>query len=418
VAVNLMRLAVVAGALVVTLAVITVVHRILLRTGRRFWVARELANRSHRPLQLLAISYLLDVGLRSSGLTVSWRGAVVHVLDLVSIAAGAWLFTGLLFVIEDVALARFRTDVEDNQQARTVHTQIQVIRRITAVSVAVFAIGAMLMTFHEARIIGTSLLASAGVAAAIAAFAANTLLSNLIAGLQLAFGKSLRLDDVVVINDEWGRIEDITLTYIVLHIWDDRRLILPTSWFTSHPFENWTRTQASLLGAVEFDLDWSVPVERMRDELRAVLSDTEMWDGRVSVLQVTDAVNGYVHLRALVSAANAPTLWDLRCLVRERLVGWLREHHPEALPKVRAEVGAEVRDLPAELRPTRDGRAPAPRTEVDARVFGGDAQGLRRARDFTGPIPGLQRARGRASVDEVMSAPPTELTTPVSPPEE
>src|SRR5256714_4356339 len=377
----MIRLAVVVGVCVAVLAAIQVLHQVLLRAGRRVRLLGELANRSPRPFQLLVVFYVLDVGLRSSRLSGGWRGPVIHLLDLVLIGAAAWLLTGLLFVREDLALARFRTDVRDNQQARTVHTQIQVIRRFTAVSVAVIAIGTMLMTFREARLVGTSLLASAGVAAAIAAFAANTLLSNVFAGLQLAFGKSLRLDDVVVINDEWGRIEDITLTYIVLHIWDDRRLILPTHYFTTHPFENWTRNESSLLGSVEFDLDWAVPVDQMRDELRTVLTRTSEWDKRVSVLQVTDAVHGTVRLRALVSAADAPSLWDLRCIVRERLVGWLREQHPESLPKTRAEVGAEV-------RPQGDGRITVPPVrDIDARVFGGDAQGRQRPRAFTGPAP-------------------------------
>jgi hypothetical protein len=282
-------------------------------------------------------------------------------------------------VLEDAAPLRVRTDVQDNKQARTIHTQVQVIRRFTAVSVTVLAIGTMLTTFQTVRIIGTSLLASAGVAAAIAAFAAQALLGNVFAGLQIAFGKSLRLDDVVVVGGEWGRIEDITLIYVVLRIWNDRRLILPTSYFTNNRFENWTRNEASLLGLVELDLDWSVPVDRMRDELRAILSDQPMWDGRVSVLQVTDAVAGNVRLRALVSAGDAPTLWDLRCLVRERLVGWLREHHPEALAKVRAEVGAEVRPS--------DGSEPAVlhRPDGDSRVFSGDPAKRRRAQDFVGP---------------------------------
>jgi small-conductance mechanosensitive channel len=378
---DLIRLAILVGVCVAVLVVIQVVHRTLLRAGRRVRLLDELAHRSHRPFQLLAVVYVLEIGLRSSRLHGSWRGPVVHALDIVIIAAAAWLLTGLLFVVEDAALTRFRTDVQDNKQARTVHTQIQVIRRFTAVSVAVIAIGTMLMTFREARLVGTSLLASAGVAAAIAAFAANTLLSNVFAGLQLAFGKSLRLGDVVVIDNEWGRIEDITLTYIVLHVWDDRRLILPTSYFTTHPFENWTRNESSLLGSVEFDLDWAVPVDQMRDELRTVLTRTSEWDGRVSVLQVTDAVGGNVRLRALVSAVDAPSLWDLRCIVRERLVSWLHERHPEALPKNRAEVGAEV-------RPQADGRITVPPVrDIDARVFGGDAQGRQRARDFTGPAP-------------------------------
>src|SRR2546430_516535 len=282
---ELIRLAIVAGACVAALVVVEVLHGALLRIGRRARLAAELAHRTHRPFQLLVAVYALDIGMRWSDLTGVWRGPVVHLLDLVAIGAGAWLVTGLLFVVEDAALSAFRTDVRDNQQARTVHTQVQVIRRFTAVAVAVLAIGAMLMTFRAFRILGTSLLASAGVAAAIAAFAAQTLLGNVFAGLQLAFGKSLRLDDVVVVDGEWGRIEEITLTYVVLHVWDDRRLIMPTSYFTTTPFQNWTRSDASLIGSVELELDWSVPVEEMREELRAILGTTPMWDERISVLQ-------------------------------------------------------------------------------------------------------------------------------------
>jgi small-conductance mechanosensitive channel len=370
----LVRVGAVVLALVGVLVVVELVHLVMARIARRVSLVAALVARTRQPVRLVALAYTLDVALRASGLDGPWRGPVLHLVDLAAIGATAWLVTRLLFVVEDAALARFRTDVRDNRQARTVHTQVAVIRRFTAVAVAVLAVGTMLTTFHEVRLIGASLLASAGVAAAIAAFAANTLLGNVIAGLQLAFGKSLRLDDVVVIDDEWGRIEDITLTYIVLHVWDDRRLILPTSWFTSHPFENWTRHESSLLGSVELDVDWSVPADRMRDELRAILTETPMWDGRVTVLQVTDAVAGMVRVRALVSAADAPTLWDLRCAVRERLIGWLREHHPGALPRVRAEMHPVG---PVEPEPHR--------ADGDSRVFGGDAAGRRRARDFTGP---------------------------------
>jgi small-conductance mechanosensitive channel len=375
----LIRFAAVAAACLGAVLLVEVLHWLLSRLASRVEFVADLVARVHRPVLLAAFVYTLDAALRSSGLTGGWRGWVLHAVDLAAIGATAWLVTRSLFVIEDAALARFRTDVRDNRQARTVHTQIQVIRRFTAVAVTVLAIGVMLTTFREVRLVGASLLASAGVAAAIAAFAAQTFLGNVFAGLQIAFGKSLRLDDVVVINQEWGRVEEITLTYVVVHVWDDRRLILPTSWFTSNMFENWTRSEASLLGSVEFELDWSVPAEGMREELRVILSDTPMWDGRVSVLQVTDAVGGTVRLRALVSAADAPTLWDLRCLVRERLIGWLRDNHPEALPRVRAEVGAEV-------RPTGDTVPRGP--DGDARVFGGDAAKRRRARDFTGPPEG------------------------------
>jgi small-conductance mechanosensitive channel len=376
----LTRLATIVLGCGASLLAVELVHRILVRIGRRVLLVKDLTRRAHRPFELLTLTAAADVGTRVSGLHGGWLSPVVHALDLAVIAATGWLVTGLVFVAEDVWLARFRTDVRDNRYARTVHTQVRVVRRVTAVAVTVLTLGTMLTTFREVRIIGTSVLASAGVVAAVAAFAAQALLGNVFAGLQIAFGKSLRLDDVVVIDNEWGRVEEITLTYVVVHVWDDRRLILPTSYFTTHPFQNWTRSEASLLGSVEFEVDWTVPVEEMREQLRAVLTDSPLWDKRVSVLQVTEACGGFVRLRALVSASDAPTLWDLRCLVREQLVCWLREHHPGALPRVRAEVGAEL-NQPIVGVPTTT----TSRREGDARVFGGDIAGWRRRREFTGP---------------------------------
>ncbi|GAA5182231.1 mechanosensitive ion channel [Rugosimonospora acidiphila] len=342
----------------------------------------SLSRRGHRPFETLLVLLTLDVGLRHTGLRGPWRYGIAHLLDILAIAAGAWLLAALLLLIEDAALSRFRTDVLDNLSARTMHTQIQLLRRITVAASVVAAIIMSLFTFREARLVGTSLLASAGVVAAVVAFAAQALLGNVFAGLQIAFGESLRLEDVVVVNEQWGRVEEITLTYVVIHIWDDRRMVLPTSYFTTTPFENWTRTQASLLGTVELDLDWSVPVDQMRDELRVILTDSQpLWDGRVCVLQVTDAVHALVRVRALVSAKDAPTLWDLRCLVRERLVGWLREQHPRALPRLRTEVGAPDGREPAAEHPSNHGGGP----DRDAQVFGGDSAGRRRGSEFTGP---------------------------------
>src|SRR5439155_11479519 len=205
------------------------------------------------------------------------------------------------------------TDVPDNLRRRRAQTQIKVIRRLTIAVVVVLTLGTMLMTFPAARAAGASVLASAGIVAAIAAFAAQALLGNVFAGLQLAFGGALRLDDVVIAEDTWARVEEITLTYVVLRVWDDRRLIVPSSYFTTKPFENWTWTGAALLGTVEIDLDWSAPFDRMRAELDRVLTATPLWDGRVGLLQVTDAVGAFVRVRALVSAIDAPTLFDLRC---------------------------------------------------------------------------------------------------------
>ncbi|OUD81242.1 Mechanosensitive ion channel [Clavibacter michiganensis subsp. michiganensis] len=156
--------------------------------------------------------------------------------------------------------------------------------------------------------------------------------------MQLAFSDAIRVDDVVIVETEWGRVEEITLTYVVVHIWDDRRMVLPSTYFTTTPFQNWTRTKSELLGAVELDLDWRATPASMREELDRVLATTDLWDGRVSVLQVTDAVGGYVRIRVLVSAVDAPTLFDLRCLVRERLVAFLHEHSPQSLPRTRVQM--------------------------------------------------------------------------------
>jgi hypothetical protein len=223
------------------------------------------------------------------------------------------------------------------------------LRRIVVALVAVLGIAVVLTTFPQVRAVGASMLASAGLAGVIAALAAQSVLGNVFAGLQLAFSDAVRLDDVVVVDKHWGRVEEITLSYLVVRIWDDRRLVVPSSYFAGHPFENWTRRESAVLGTVEIDLDWAVPVAEMREELQRVVTETQLWDERVSLLQVTDAIGPYVRIRCLVSAADAPTLWDLRCLVRERLVEWVREHRPQSLPRLRADIDgvrpAAFRDL-------------------------------------------------------------------------
>jgi small-conductance mechanosensitive channel len=261
-----------------------------------------------------------------------------HVITLALIATGAWLLVGVLTASERTALSRLRVAEPDNLRARRAQTQLTLVRRFVVAIIAVLALGAMLMTFPAARAAGTSLLASAGVIGAIAALAAQSLLGNVFAGLQIAFSDAIRLDDVVIVENEWGRVEEITLTYLVVHLWDDRRLVMPTSYFMSKPYENWTREQAALLGTVELDLDWSVDTEAMRKKLEDILTDTAKWDGRANTLQVIDATNSLVRVRALVSARDAPTLWDLRCLVRERLVNWVQTHESDARPRIRADI--------------------------------------------------------------------------------
>jgi small-conductance mechanosensitive channel len=323
-------------------AALQIVHVVLLRAGRQVGLATHLARRTHRPAQVMVALGSVWLGVRLALNGRDWSGPTLHLLGLALIVAGAWFFAALLFVVEDTALAHYRTDVRDNRVARTVHTQVRLIRRVTVAGVTVLTIGTMLLTLPGARTAGASVLASAGLVGVVAALAAQSVLGNMLAGLQIAFGKSLRLDDVVVVEGEWGRIEEITLTYVVVRIWDDRRLIMPTSYFTTKPFENWTRTSAALTGTVELDVDWAVPMPRLRAKLTAVLEDNPLWDERTNVLQVTDAVGGAIRVRALVSAHDAPTLWDLRCAVRESLVTWLREQHGEALPRVRGELFGDV----------------------------------------------------------------------------
>ncbi|MCW3817493.1 mechanosensitive ion channel family protein [Micromonospora sp. DR5-3] len=378
------------AAAAVALLLVEVVHRAARRLGRRSVLMTELTEHAHRPFQVAATALAVQLAVRFSTLYAvgsPWRQTVLHALVLALIAATAWLVASLLVVVEDTALARFRVDVPNNRHARRVRTQVVMLRRLTIAVIVILAVGVLLMTFPGVRGIGAGVLTSAGVVAAVAALAAQSLLGNVFAGLQLAFSDAVRLDDVVVVEGEWGRIEELTLSYVVVQIWDDRRLILPTSYFTRTPFQNWTRTEAAVLGTAEFDLDWGIPVQAMREELRRLCESTELWDGRVCVLQVTDATGGMVKVRALVSAADAGSLWDLRCLVREHLVAWVRDQRPAALPRLRTEVGDAAGALPWQaVRSPRPARRP-PETEVpdDARVFGGSDDGEARSEVFVGP---------------------------------
>ncbi|MFC8193640.1 mechanosensitive ion channel family protein, partial [Cellulomonas sp. NPDC057328] len=330
----------VAGGVVAGYLLATLIGLAVQRAAPRSALAADLSRRSRRPLRVTLLVVAVWVALRlSTDPADAWRPGVEHALLIALIVALTWLVGSLAFVLEDLALQRYRVDVKDNRHARRVRTQVQVLRRITVAVLVVIGVAAVLLTFPGARTVGASVFASAGLISIVAGLAAQSSLANVFAGLQLAFTDAIRVDDVVVVADEWGRIEEITLTYVVVHVWDDRRLILPSTYFTTTPFENWTRRAAELLGTVELDVDWEVPVDAMRAELTRLLSVTDLWDGRVGILQVTDAVGGVVRLRALASAVDAPTLFDLRCYVREGLVAWLQREAPQGLPRTRWEGG-------------------------------------------------------------------------------
>ena len=240
-------------------------------------------------------------------------------------------------IIESIILDRFDITERDNLQARKVYTQLQIFKRASYVVISILTFAFMLMTFEKSSTIGTSLLASAGVISIVIGVAAQRSLGNLLAGIQIALAQPIRIDDVVIVENEWGWVEEITLTYVVVRIWDLRRLVLPISYFIEKPFQNWTRTSADILGTVFIYTDYNVSVQTIREELYNILKNTSFWDGKVWSLLVTNTTERTVELRALMSAANASMIWNLRCHVREKLLEFIQKEHPQILPKFRAE---------------------------------------------------------------------------------
>lgn len=378
-------LTVVAGAVIVALTASVLLHRVAGRIGQHSAIVADLAHRGRRPIRLTLVLIAIQISLGTTH-EQDWTASAARLCGVLLIAAFAWCVTVLAFVFEELALLRYRVDVVDNRHARRVRTQVSLLRRITVAVISVIAAASILMTIPSVRVAGASIFASAGVVGIVAGLAAQTSLANVFAGLQIAFTDAMRVDDVVVVEEEWGRIEEITLTYVVVHIWDDRRMILPSTYFTTTPFQNWTRKESAVLGAVELDLDWEVPIEEMRAEMHRVLEANELWDRRVCVLQVTDAIGDHIRIRVLVSGKDGPTTFDLRCHVREALVLWLQRNHPGALPRTRVEFGRPGQDVgsavfgqrdsdPAEFDPAEfdtgtSARTPGQRSGADTRREG------------------------------------------------
>ncbi|MFF8263723.1 mechanosensitive ion channel family protein [Streptomyces virginiae] len=331
-------LAVLGGSVVLTLVVGRLTDLLLRRADARhpetpLWNMLRRCGPSVRVLLFTAV-------LRGAYRQIEWQplreheAAVGRTLTLVLIGAGAWCVVGIASAIVESSYAHYALGTRDPSRVRRVRTQVTLIRRFVTAVVAVVAAAAMLLTFPAFRAVGTSVLASAGIIGIVAGVAAQSTLGNLFAGFQIAFGDMVRIGDTVVVDGEWGVVEEVTLTLIAVRTWDERRITMPVSYFTSRPFENWSRGGVQMTGTVFLHCDHTAPVSLMREKLKEILDGCEAWDGRGWDLSVTDTTPTTIVVRAIVTAQDADRLWTARCEVREQLVGWLAEKHPYALPRV------------------------------------------------------------------------------------
>jgi small-conductance mechanosensitive channel len=287
---------------------------------------------------LLAVMVFLELVPVPSRLQMGVAG----VSTVIIILTMAWVAGQLLIRLDDLILSRFDISAADNLRARTIYTQVYVVQRISLFVLGLITVAGILLVIPEVRQLGQALLASAGAAGIIIGFALQRTLGNLFAGILIAFTQPIRLDDVVIVEGEWGWIEEITLTYVVVKVWDWRRLVLPISYFIEHPFQNWTRTSASIIGTIFMYVDYTIPVESLRTEFEAIVKKHPLWDGRVYCLQVTELKERTVELRVLVSAVDSPKAWDLRCDVREAMLKFVQHHYPQCLPVFRLDSGRPI----------------------------------------------------------------------------
>ncbi|WP_341249182.1 mechanosensitive ion channel family protein [Cupriavidus pauculus] len=317
------------------------VHRLgsllLLRMTRHTPVLHAIVAKSRVAATAVVPLMLLQTTWQAAPDDLRWIDSIRHLNGLLLIVATTWLIVRIIAGFAQGILDQHPVDVADNISARRIHTQTRVISRIAMTLVVVMGTAMLLMTFPGARQVGASLLASAGVVGLIAGFAAKPVFSNMIAGLQLALTQPLRLDDVLIVEGEWGRVEEITSTYVVLKIWDERRLIIPLQYFIEKPFQNWTRNSAQIMGAVFFHVDYGMPLAPLREALTRIVKERPEWDGRFFNLVVSDTTEKTMQLRVLCTAASSGLAWDLRCAIREALIDFMQREYPQFLPRLRIE---------------------------------------------------------------------------------
>jgi small-conductance mechanosensitive channel len=317
--------------------------------GGRYPYVMAIVTRLHGVTRLAILVVAMIIAIPVAPIPSDLADLLARLLVVAIIGLVGWAAVVALNIAADLYLLRFRLDTEDNLLARKHNTQVRVLLRALDAMIALFTIGAALMTFDAVRQYGVSLFASAGLAGIVAGLAARPVLSNLMAGVQLAMTQPIRLDDAVIVEGEWGTIEEITATYVVVRIWDLRRMIVPLSYFIEKPFQNWTRESAALIGVAMFYVDYRAPVGIIREKLKEICQHSKDWNGRTVALQVTDTKEGTIELRALMSANSAGQAFDLRCEVREKLIDFLQREHPEALPTSRQinlrEDGSDVNEI-------------------------------------------------------------------------
>jgi small-conductance mechanosensitive channel len=313
--------------------------------GDRHPIATQLLKRISGPTQLALCLAAVAIVLPFAPLEDPWRGDLSHGFAVAVIALIGWISIRAVDIAAARYLQRFRLDSDDNLLARKHVTQVRVFKRVLDTLVIIFAVSTALMTFESVRQYGVSLFASAGAAGLVVGLAARPLLSNLIAGVQIAITQPIRIEDAVIVENEWGWIEDIASTYVVVRLWDWRRMVVPLSYFIEKPFQNWTREGQSLIGTIIFHLDFGADVTRIRRKLEQAARESRLWDGEVINLQVVDTHPRSMELRALVSARNAPQSWDLRCEIREKLLAFIRDEMPEAFPRDRSFAPLKITDI-------------------------------------------------------------------------
>ena len=342
------------GLLLIAVAVGLLAHLLLsLLLGRivsreRTPVFRAALEAARNPSRYAVVPLSMLAALPLERLDASSESGATRILGVILVAALAWTFIRVIGASFDAYLERVKVGAEGDVDVRRLRTQLVVFRRFSMLGVAVLAAGLMLTAIPVVRTIGLSLFASAGVAGIVAGIAARPILANLFAGLQIAIAQPIRIGDAVLVEGEWGHIEEITASYVVVELWDQRRLVVPLSYFLERPFQNWTMQSPQIVQPVHFYLDYTVPIDELRQQVHRILSATPLWDGRLWNLQVTDLREDKVELRALVSAANSGAAWELRCHLREEVVKFLAERHPAALPRARIELahpgdGVQVR---------------------------------------------------------------------------